>query len=97
MAYQCDRCSNWMANNQKHSCIYDEHAQLQERVKQLEAEVREARNEAYEDAAKIVEEHSRTNVENPAIDMMERYRRSGIRSSGEHIAAVIRARAKEMK
>ena len=49
-----------------------------------------AENEA---CALIVDEEGRTNVENPAIDMGEMLRRSGIRWCAEWAARKIRARA----
>jgi predicted DNA-binding transcriptional regulator YafY len=53
-----------------------------------------ARREAIEECAKVAEDEGRTNVENPAIDMLEHARRQGIRWCGEWAANRIRALAK---
>lgn len=52
---------------------------------------KQAYESGLEDAAKMVEECCNSNVDNPAIDFYERYRRSGIRWGGEYSAMRIRA------
>lgn len=66
-----------------------------ENIAILSAALRAVEVETLERAAKVAEDCGRTNVENPAIDMGERLRRSGIRWCGEWAAQRIRSLATE--
>jgi len=61
--------------------LYDALARLIEQV----------RRDALEEAVAVANEEGRTNVENPAIDMYEMARRSGIRWCGDWTARKIRS------